>query len=59
MLSRNMSSRRPDNMVNFGPLAAEIGLPVWGTAANFNGFCVWAALLHDSQVVNASQALRR
>ena len=24
-------------MVNFGPLAAEIGLPVWGTPANFNG----------------------
>jgi len=22
-------------MVNFGPLAAEIGLPVWGTPANF------------------------
>ena len=27
-------------MVNFGPLAAEIGLPVWGTPANFNGFRV-------------------
>jgi len=27
-------------MVNFGPLAAEIGLPVWGTAANLNGFRV-------------------
>jgi len=26
-----MSSRCPHNMVNFGPLAAEIGLPVWGT----------------------------
>jgi len=25
-------------MVNVGPLAAEIGLPVWGTPANFNGF---------------------
>jgi len=24
------------NMVNFGPLAAEIGLVVWGTQANFN-----------------------
>jgi len=23
-------------MVNFGPLAAEISLPVWGTPANFN-----------------------
>jgi len=34
------------NMANFGPLTAEIGLPVWGTAANFNGFRVLAALLH-------------
>jgi len=33
-------------MVNFGPLAAEIGLPVWGTQANFSGFLVLAALLH-------------
>jgi len=24
-------------MVNFGALAAEIGLPVWGTPANFKG----------------------
>jgi len=24
-------------MVNFGPLAAEIGPVVWGTPANFNG----------------------
>jgi len=35
-------------MVNFGPLAAEIGLPVWGTSANFNGFRILAALLHDT-----------
>jgi len=46
-------------MVNFGPLAAEIGLPVWGTPANFNGFRVLAALLQDSQVVDVSQTLRR
>jgi len=37
LLSSNMSPRRPHNMVNFGPLAAEISLPVWGTPANFNG----------------------
>ena len=36
----------PDNMVNFGPLTAEIGSGVWGTPTNFNGFCVLAALLH-------------
>ena len=28
----------PHNMVNFGPLAAEIGSLVWNTPANFNGF---------------------
>jgi len=27
-------------MVNFGSLAAEIGLAVWGTPGNFNGFRV-------------------
>jgi len=34
------------NMVNFGLLTAEICWRVWGTAANFNGFRVLAALLH-------------
>ena len=29
----NIFSRRPHNMPNFGPLMAEIGLPVWGTTA--------------------------
>jgi len=48
-----------DNMVNFGPLAAEIGLPVWGTPATFNGFRVLAALLHGTLVVGVSQTLRR
>ena len=38
----------PHNMVNFGPLAAEIGPVVWGTPANFNGFRVLAALLHGT-----------
>jgi len=46
-------------MVNFSPLAAEIGLPVWGTPANFNGFRVLAALLRGSRVVGVSQTLRR
>jgi len=44
--------------VNFGPQAAEIGLPVWGTPANFNGFLDLAALLHGGQVVIVSQILR-
>jgi len=46
-------------MANFGPLTAEIGLPVWGTPANVNGFRVLAALLHGSPVVGVSQTLRR
>ena len=35
-------------MVTFGALAPEIGSLVWGTPANFNGFRVLAALLHDT-----------
>jgi len=46
-------------MVNFGPLAAEIGLVVWGTPANFNGFCMLAALLHGIPVLGVSHTLRR
>jgi len=40
-----ISPHTPDNMVNFGPLAAKIGSLVWGTPANFNGFRVLASLL--------------
>jgi len=58
LLSSNMSSRCPHNMVNIGPLMAEIGPVVWDTPANFNGFRVLAALLHGNQVVSASQTLR-
>ena len=46
VLSSNISSICPHNMVNFGPLTAEIGSGVWGTPTNFNGFCFLAALLH-------------
>jgi len=49
-----MSYRRHHNMVNFGPLSAEIGLVVWGTPDNFNGFCVLVALLHSTPVVGVS-----
>jgi len=59
LLNSNTSSTCPDNMVNFGPLVAEMGLPVWGTPANFNGFRVLAALLHGTLVVGISQTLRR
>ena len=47
LLNRNISSTCPHNMVNFGPLTAEIGSGVWGTPANFNGFRVLAALLQS------------
>jgi len=38
LLSSNISPTCPYNMVNFGPLAAEIVSLVWGTPSNFNGF---------------------
>jgi len=59
MLNGNTSSTCPDNMVNFGLLVAEIGLPVWDTPANFNWFRVLAALLHGTLVVGVSQTLQR
>ena len=41
ILSSNNSSTCFHNIVNFGPLAAEIDPVVWGTPANFNGFASW------------------
>jgi len=55
LLSSNISSTCPHNMVNFGPLAAEIVSLVRGTPANFTGFRVFAALLHGTLVVGVSQ----
>jgi len=55
MLSSNISSICPYNMVNFGALAAEIVSLVLGTSANFNGFRVLAALLHGTLLVGVSQ----
>jgi len=46
LLSSNISSTCPHNIMNFGVLAAEIVSGVWGTPATFNGFRVLAALLH-------------
>jgi len=59
LLSSNISSTCPHNMVNFGSLVAEICWRVWGTPANFNGFCVMAALLHGIPVLGINQTLRR
>jgi len=57
LLNSNIAPTCPYNMVNFSPLAAEIGWRVWGTPANFNQFRVLAALLHDT--LGISQILRR
>jgi len=45
LLNSNISPPCPHNMVNFGPVTAEIRSGVWGTPANFNGFHVLAVLL--------------
>jgi len=55
LLSSNISSTCPHNMVNLGLLAAEIVSLVWCTPGNFNGFRVLAALLHGTLVVGVSQ----
>jgi len=57
LLSSNISSACPYNMVNFGLLAAEIVSLVWGTPANFNGFRVLTALLHGTPLMGVSQTL--
>jgi len=59
LLNSNISFTCLHNMVNFSPLAVGICWRVWGTPANFNGFCVLAALLHGTLVVDVSQTLWR
>ena len=44
-------------MANFGLLAAEIVLLVWGIPANFNGFRVLASLLQRRRSTEANQTL--
>jgi len=57
LLNSNICSTCPHNMVNFGPLAAEIGSLVWGTPANFKGVCVLASLLQQHRSTEANQTL--
>jgi len=57
LLSSNISSTCPHNMVNFSLLVAEIVSLVWGTPANFNGFCVLASLLQRRRWTEANQTL--
>jgi len=59
LLNSNTSSTCPHNMVNFGPLTAEICWRVWGTRANFSQFRILASVLQGTPVVDVSQTLRR
>ena len=55
LLRSNISPTYTYNLVNFGPLVAEIGSLVWAPHLISNGFCVLAALLHGTLVVGVSQ----
>ena len=57
LLNSNISSTCPHNMANFGPLTTEIGLVVWGTLTNFNGFRVLSSLLQQRRSPEANQTL--
>ena len=57
MLNNSISSTRSHNMVNFDPLEAEIGLPVWGTPGNFNLYRVLASLLQRRRSTEVNQTL--
>ena len=59
LLSSNMSFTCPYNMVNFGPIAAEIGLPVWGTPPNLKWVSRLGSITARHLVVGVSQTLRR
>jgi len=55
LLNSNISSICLHNMMNFGPVVAELGSLVWGTPTNLNGFRVLAALLHGTLVVGVTK----
>ena len=59
LLNSNVSPTCPHNMVNFGPLAAEICWRVWGTPVNFNGFRVLVALVGVSKLCGVEQRAPR
>jgi len=58
LLNSIISSTCPDNMANFGQLAAEIVSGVSGTPANFNRFRVLASLLQRRCSTEANQTLQ-
>jgi len=57
LLNSDIYSRCPHNMVNFGPLSAQIGSGVWGTSENFNGFRILSSLLQRRRSLEANQTL--
>jgi len=57
LISSNIFFTCPQNMADSGPLTAEIGLGVWGTPANFNGFRVLTSLLQRRRSTEANQTL--
>jgi len=57
LLNSNTSTTCPHNMVNFGPLTAEIGSGVWDIPANFNGFRVLPSLLQRRRSPEANQTV--
>ena len=57
LLKSIIFSTCPHNMVNFGPLTAEIGLEVWGSLADFNGFRALGSLLHQRRSTDINQTL--
>ena len=54
LLNSNIFPTCSHNMVNFGPLTAEIRSGDWGTPADVIGFRVVASLLHGTLVVGIS-----
>ena len=52
-----MPSTCSHNMANFGSLTAEIASGVWGTPANFNGFCLLPSLLQRRRSPEDNQTL--
>jgi len=55
LLSSNILSTCPHNMVNLSPLKAEIDSGVWSTPANFNAFCVLPSLLQTTSLTGGQR----
>ena len=58
LLNSNIFFTCSYNMVNFGPLTAEIHWRVWGTQANFDRFHILASLLHQCRSTEVNKTLQ-